>query len=172
MRVREGGCGADFYVVEARHAGWGDGVEPWEGREIVERVGANVREGGVGRDGCVTDQGGVVGAVQELGEEGRFVGGKVEASEVVQFRGDGDEEFLGDDQFRAGGCFDKDFDAVVAASVRRDDVALQQDVVSEFCERLHVYFAVVLAGGGQETDLQILQDAEAEVFENVQSVLF
>ena len=109
----------------------------------------------------MTDQGGVVGTIEELGEKGRFIGGEVEAVEVVQFRGDGDEEFLSEDQFRARGCLDEDFDAIVAASVCCDDVALQQDVVSEFCKRLHIYFAVVLACGGQETNLQILQEAEA-----------
>ena len=91
--------------------------------------------------------------------------------EVVEFGGDGDEDFLGEDQFRAGGCLDEDLHAVVAAAVRGDDVALQQDVRSEFRERLFVDLAVVFADGSQETGLQLLHDTEAEVLEHVQCIL-
>ena len=118
------------------------------------------------------DQGGVVGAVAELGEEGGFVGGEVEADEVVEFGRDGQEEFLGDDQFRARGGLDEDFDVRGAGAVGGEDVAVEQDRGgAEFGEGFVVEFAVVVAGGGEEADLQVLQDAEAEVLEDVKGEL-
>ena len=137
---------------------------------MVGCVGAGVGEGDVWGDAGVAEQGGVVGAVEELGEEGCFVGGEVETVEIVEFGRDGDEELFGQDQFRAGGCLDENFDPV-AASIRGDDVALQEDVRAEFCECLFVDFAVVLASCGQEAGFQILQDAQAEVLEHVQREL-
>ena len=171
LRGREGGRGAHFYVEEVRDARRGDAVEAWERGYVVRGVGADVGEGGEWWDGGVADEGGVVGAVEELGEEGGFVGGEVEAEEVAEFGGDGDEEFFGEDEFSAGGCLDEDLDAIGAAAVRGDDMASQQDVWSEFRERFFVDLAVVLADGGQETGVQLLQDTEAEVLEYVQCTL-
>ena len=137
---------------------------------MVGRVGAGVGEGDVWGGAGVAEQGGVVGAVEELSEEGCFVGGEVEAVEVVELGRDGDEEFLGEDQSRARGCLDENFDPV-AAAVGGDDVALQEDVRAKFCECLFVDFAVVLASCGQEAGFEILQDAQAEVLEYVKRKL-
>ena len=159
LLVRESGCGAHFYVEEAGDPGRGDGVDGREGGQVVGGVGADVGEGGGGGDAGVADQGGIVGAVEELGEEGGFVGGEVEAAEVGELGGDGDDEFFREDQFDALGRLDEDFNPFGAASVRGEDVALEEDVWSEFGARFVVELAVVLADCCQEADLQILQDS-------------
>ena len=171
LGVGEDGCGADFDVVEVRDAGRVDGVDAREGGQVVGCVGAGVGEGVVGGDVGVAEEGGVVSAVEELGEQGGFVGGEVEACEVVQQGRDGDEEFFRQDESWALGCLHDDFDAGVAASVCGDDSALQEHVRSEFRERFDVEFAVVLPGRCQESGLQILQDAQAEVLEHIQRIL-
>lgn len=71
--------------------------------------------GGVWREAGVFDDGGVVGAVQEFGEDGGFTVVEVEGLEVVQFGGDGDEELLGLDEFLALGSLDDEGDAGLSA---------------------------------------------------------
>ena len=77
-----------------------------------------------GGDRGIPDKGRVVACVDELSEEAGFVGGEIEADEVVEFGGNGDDEFVREDQYRAGGGLDVDFDAVGAATVGSDDVAV------------------------------------------------
>ena len=95
--------GRGFDGEEVWDAGRDDGVEGGYRRQVVQGVRGGIGEGDVVGDGGVADEGGVVAAVLELGEQGGFVEGEVEADEVGEFGGDGDEEFLGDDQFNTRG---------------------------------------------------------------------
>ena len=80
------------------------GVDPWQVGDAIGLIGAKGVDCGTGGESCVLQDVGTKGTTVELGEEGFFVAGDLEALEVVEVVRNGGYNFLRKDQLPAQGC--------------------------------------------------------------------